>query len=112
MPVARVGERLVNTNGAHTVEVHFHRCQVGGTGYIFIQNMVLDETVQGIHAVGQVLEAVARCTDILGVNLVIDLAGLVVEGTDISFGNAVFLFQYIIGLDKEGIADFFVSGTQ
>ena len=54
--------------------------------------MVLNEAAQGVDTVCEILKTVARRVHIIGIYFIIDTAGQVIEGTDVTLLNAVFLF--------------------
>ena len=92
MPVARINTCLINTDGTFEVGLvgNLLRRQVIGTGSNLVQNVVLDETAQGIDTVGEVFKAMARCADIIGINWIIDGAGQIIESTKITLFDAIF----------------------
>ena len=94
MPVTGVYKVFKNTDGTiktcQSLNIgNLLRSKVIGTGSNHIQDVVLDEAVQGIHTVCEILEAMAGCIYILRIDLVIDRAGQVIEGTQITLLDAV-----------------------
>ena len=92
MPVTGIDTGLINTNGTFEVGLvsNLLGCQVVSTGSNLIQNVILYEAVQGVHTVGEVLKAMAGGIHIIGINLVIDGAGQVVETLEVTLLDALF----------------------
>ena len=105
VPVDWVDQGLVEADGTHHhADIHFHRRQVSRTRRVLVQDVVLDEALQRVHAVGQVVETVTGLADILRIDLVVDLAGLLIEGADVTLCNAVLGLQDGVGLHEERMA--------
>ena len=86
MPVTGVDECLDNANGAFKVGLvgNLLGCQVIHACSNFVQNVILDETMQRVDTVLEVLKAVAGGVYIFGIDLIVDRASQLIEVTDVA----------------------------
>ena len=88
IPVAGIGQLAVEAKGlVDGTHVHDECGEVAGAGHVAVQDVILHEAAQRVHAVGEILKAMAGSIDILGIDLVVDLACQVVEGTQIAIAR-------------------------
>ena len=79
--------------------INHHRKQFVSTWHITVHDMVLDKALQRVDTVRQVLKLMSLSFHITRIHRIVDFAGQIIEGTQITITGVNIIFSKFLTID-------------
>ena len=110
-PFYRINKGLIETEGTlYNTNVNIHRRQVGCSGAVAGQHVILHKALQWVDAVCEIVKAMSLLVYIFGIYGIVNLTSLIIECSEVAFGYTVLRTQNFVRFYKHGVSVLFAIG--